>query len=227
MKKTIMLIVAAVGLFGTNCLAQDRQGDGFVLWNSTFDVNRGNNFQNQNFHPDRTLSIQYIKSINKLQAYRFGLGLREYNSQNTLLIGRSADTNIQRTTYQNSNMPHIMIGKEWRKILHPDIMIVGGVDFMLGAGPNERSIVEDRSTSSFSNRVLVSNQNNGWAMFGAAAPFTGIRICWRSLALGYGFSIPISGTYINANASLFEYDMSIKQTLSLGLRVGNKKAIKQ
>ena len=225
--KKIILVLAVFLSLTSNSEAQDRKGEEFIFFRSTSNLN--NNTRINYFSGDnRIVSLLAIKAINKETAWRLGLGYRDFNLSPRFTSDFRNDTTFVTATYRTSYLPHLIGGKEWRKYLHQDVMIIGGVDAVLGAGPSERTITETSYSQNAQTTNSITIVNNGLGLYSSIAPFTGIRVSWNRLALAYSLSAPGQIIYTSGgNANNLNFDLSLKQNLSIGYRFYNKKPIRR
>jgi len=112
------------------------------------------------------------------------------------------------------------LGKEWRKTLHPDVQIIGGGDISLGGGAaadNEIVIAGHEKGE----EIRWNEVNNGAILSASIAPFTGIRISWGRLVLGYSASLPIDLVLLKQrNISLIGLETNFSHDISFGYRFG-------
>ena len=234
MKNTIILIVltTVIALSGN---AQSKRGNDFILLNNNWNMNRVNNsyyssyngiFHNVNNH---NFSLQYVKSIKRNQALRFSLGYQEHHFGGTgtsLLLGDTIFSNYRSSI---TNIAKLGIGMEWRKMLHNDVMIIGGADVNAGLGTLDQSINEYRqykdSTGLYHTEGYGSvTQNSGLGIHTSLTPFTGIRVGWGRFAIGYAATLPITldiaRSKLETNTSI---DIKFQHSVSVGYRIFNRK----
>jgi len=225
--KTLLIATTTCLLLALTVKGQERKGEEFLLLSNTINFNRANQFNYYN-NESNILSLLYTKAINKESAWRIGVGIRDYSSYPRILSTQRNDTTFITEQYRSSTMPHLIAGKEWRKYLHKDVMIIGGVDIGLGAGSSDESTVESYIYQDVQSTRIYNDRDQGFSLYNNISPFTGVRVSWKRLSLGYQFSAMAQSTYISAgNSNTFDFDLSLKQSLSIGYRFNSNKPIKR
>ncbi len=225
MKK--LIVAAAACLLLVPCSeAQERKGEEFLILTNTVNFNRANRY---NFYSNQSsiLSLLYTKAIDQESAWRIGLGIKSYSAYPSTSSSKSNDTTFITERYRNSTMPHLMAGKEWRKYLHKDVMIIGGVDIGLGAGSADESTIESYVHQDVQSIRTYIQIDRGFSLYSSVSPFTGLRVSWKRLALGYQLNAVAKSTFLSVGSNSFDFDLSLMQSLSIGYRFTNKKPIKR
>ncbi len=229
MKKQLLITCVIIAFFGLKTKGQSNSSDDFIMLNyqqnmvsKEFSIN--NPFYNRK---GQQVSLQYVRSIAQNKALRFSFSGQEYHFNR-----QSSQFTQGDTTYQNYNnyytfMPKLGIGLEWRKILHKDIMIIGGADFNLGAGRLDNSVITQQIVNGNTSGYGTTVFGDGVALYKSLTPFTGIRINWGRLALGYTAMLPMQlNTAFVSNSRISEFDMRLQHRISVGYRIFNRKKTK-
>lgn len=227
MKKLRFITCLALTALGFSASAQTAPSNNdFILFNNSWNMSNNNYYlglRHQNPYNNQ-VNLQYVRSLRNNRALRFSLGMQDvfYNGEYTQYS--SNDTNFQTFSNYNTTMAKIGIGMEWRKMLHKDVMIIGGADVNLGAGRLDRYYGEYSYTNTYTTGTGSSSIGDGLAIHTGLTPFTGIRISWGRLALGYTVALPFQlNSAIGQNQTINDFNMRFQHQLSVGYRIFNRK----
>lgn len=221
MKKTIVLLAVLSTAFQST-QAQTSVGEDFILFERSQGFRNNNNFFNPNTNSIN--SLKYIKSINRNTAWRFGIGLNDMGSWRNYSSYSQNDTNFYSSYSRWSTMPTLSIGREWRKRLHKDVMVIGGADLNLGAGRYREHRSEGYNYNNTTSGVISKSNTSNLVVGATFNPFTGIRISWGRLALGYTAGLNMRyNNYQKTQGYNNGFDMTLNQNISVGYRFYNRK----
>ncbi len=238
--KNILILVAILTISGFSTNAQSKKGDDFILLNNNW--NMGRNYYNYGPYgaykglprniQDHQFSLQYVRSMSKRKALRFSLGYKEH-----YFYGQSTYQNISDTTFQTYNgystqLPKVGIGMEWRKMLHKDVMLIGGGDVALGFSRLQREYSEFKTYQDSNGfRSLgygTIRSNTGFGMHASLTPFTGLRVGWGRFAIGYTATLPFQFNMAKDGLEgMSEFNINFQHSVSVGYRMYNRKKRKK
>lgn len=225
--KKVLVLLALICLVGYSTEAQIQKGNSFILGNVTNHIKANNYNANTPFgnlvHQTNGGAL-YVKAIstNKAMRYGIGVGTRTTNFSAKNYVRR--DTVFNTSIYNRSSVPRLILGKEWQKNIHSDVMIIGGADITAGGGANHE---EETTSASFENgRELYINKatKGGFALYSGFTPFTGIRVCWGRLALGYSITMPIEIDAVFNESNFFNWETNFAHNLSVGIRFSTQES---
>lgn len=222
MKKLIQLLSLSIFFLPNLAQAQKSHSFDYLLILNNFDMRLGSNFDNSS--ENRIFGIMLIKKISDKSAWRFGLGYKNFYQTFETREKASNDTLYEFTTNRSTALPHLTIGKEWRKIIHKDVLLVGGIDFSLGGGPGE---LAEREYALFQNERTLRDlkiQKDGLGFYTNVSPFTGLRINWGRLALGYDLNASWENIATTGQSTFYNLDLTLRQALSIGIKLNEVKS---
>ena len=224
--KKLIGILSLLSLIGLTTQAQKKSSDDFILISNDFNLNRTTNGSlfTTSYNHSGLIGLQYIRSMSDNKANRFGMGVLHSSSGTRIDLFQRNDT-IAYSEYNKDNSAfYVSIGKEYRKMLHTDVMIIGGADIGAGIGGSSNYTSEVGLTDSLRYIRTIDPGATGFITVARCTPFLGMRISWKRLAIGYSIKAPIQMDYTSlGNWKTFSIETNLQQSISLGYRIYNRK----
>lgn len=221
--------VSLLSLFILSYSALSAQtGSSYLLMN--FNISNSNYFaryhhQSPSGNSNTTfpIGLQWIKYNTPNTALRFGFTIFKKNLFSNYNSSYTGDTFYSTYNSFEALMPKFSIGKEWQKHIHKDVSIYGGADIGLGFMKSPVMFNEDwyipNSSYGFSGRQTSS----AFILNASVRPFTGIRVNWNRLVVGYEASMPVNYTQVFSEGVHKMDGLKLQHMLNLGYRINTKK----